>query len=195
MLSAPSGAGKTTLSNLVMDHFQALTPSISYTTRKARPGECNGVEYRFIDHAEFERMVNAGEFAEHADVHGNRYGTSKADLDALLTSGKDVLMDIDVQGAAQIRSSRKGGIYIFIVPPSMEVCEERLRARGAEDEESIQRRLEGARNEIKEAESYDYIIINDKLELAAETLRSVIVAEHAGGERVFNKVEEIFQLN
>ena len=127
IVSAPSGAGKTTLCNMAVEFFPDLRHSISYTTRKPRPGDRNGVDYRFVDDKEFDSMLEAGEFLEYAIVHGKRYGTSKKDLEELLVKGVNVLLDIDVQGAQKVRGTLTGGVYVFILPPSIKDCEDRLR--------------------------------------------------------------------
>lgn len=192
IVSAPSGAGKTTLCNMAVDFFGDLRHSISYTTRPPRQGEIDGVEYHFIGNAVFERMAQGGEFLEHAGVHGKRYGTSGKDLEALLSGGLSAMLDIDVQGATSVKKTLKGGVYIFILPPSMDVCEKRLRDRAKDSPEEISRRVAAAREEIKLASEYDYIIVNDDLGAAFEKLKAVIIAEKAKKARVAEKIREIF---
>ncbi len=189
IVSAPSGAGKTTLCAMAVDFFGDLRHSISYTTRRPRQGEKNGVDYWFVDDAGFSGMVDRGEFLEHAVVHGNRYGTSQKDLNAMLKNGMDVMLDIDVQGAQNSRKMIENGVYIFIAPPSFSVCEERLTKRGKDSPEAIAARLENARTEIKRAIDYEYVIINDALEPAFDVLKSIITAERAKRQRVFYRIE------
>jgi guanylate kinase len=192
IVSAPSGAGKTTLVKMVVDFFPDLGFSISYTTRKPREGEREGVDYRFIDDRVFDEMIRNGEFVEWAVVHGRRYGTSLKDLNSQLSQGMDVLLDIDVQGAEQVRKHLEGGVYIFIVPPSLEECEKRLEVRAKDTPEEIEKRVLASIEEIKRAESYNYIIINDDLELAFERLKSIITAEKTRQKRVIKRVKEAF---
>lgn len=182
IVSAPSGAGKTTLCRMLTKDLPDMRDSISYTTRAQRGGEEDGVDYHFIDWAEFARMVEAGEFIEHADVFGKRYGTSGTDVERLLNKGLNVLLEIDVQGATKIRKSLTGGVYIFILPPSIEALRERLETRGKDSAEEIERRLKISAAEITHAPEYDYIIINDDLERAFRVLRAIVEAE-TGGER------------
>ncbi|MBI1912987.1 MAG: guanylate kinase [Deltaproteobacteria bacterium] len=192
IVSAPSGAGKTTLCKKAVDFFANFRHSISYTTRKPRPGEVNGVDYKFVDDAEFDRMIEWDEFIEHAGVYGRRYGTSQADLETLLSQGYDVILEIDVQGAQSVRGKLKGGVSVFILPPSIEACEERLKGRGKDSPEEIQKRLRIAEAEIGKAPEYDYIIINDKLEEAFEIFKSIIIAEKAKTPKMLDKVEKLF---
>lgn len=191
IVSAPSGAGKTTLCNMAVDFFTDLRHSISYTTRAPRDGETDGVEYRFVDDAAFDDMIRAGEFLEYADVHGKKYGTSGKDLELILAKGNAIL-DIDVQGAEKVRSRLKGGVYIFIVPPSIEECERRLHTRAKDSREEINRRLQAALDEIKRASEYEYIIINDDLNASFEKLKSIIIAEQTKKDRIIGKVKELF---
>ncbi len=192
IVSAPSGAGKTTLCKMAVAFFPGLRHSISYTTRPPRDGEVDGEDYRFIDDAGFDRMVESGEFLEYAGVHGKRYGTSRKDLAGLLDEGTDVILDIDVQGAEKVRGRLSGGVYIFILPPSVEACEERLRSRGKDSPEEIKRRLKIALDEIKKAQEYQYIIINDNLTAAFEKLKSIMIAEKAASRRMMPRVAELF---
>jgi guanylate kinase len=192
VVSAPSGAGKTTLCKMAVERLKGLSHSISYTTRPPRPGETDGVEYHFVEEERFKSMIEGGEFVEHALVHGNRYGTARADLFSLVESGRDVMVEIDVQGANQIRKNLSGAVHVFILPPSPDACEKRLKARGKDSDEVIARRLRNALEEIREAPKYDYIIMNDDLEKAFEELKSVIVAEKLRKERMVDMVKEIF---
>ena len=192
IVSAPSGAGKTTLCRMAVDFFPDLRHSISYTTRSPREGERNGVDYRFVDEAGFRSMARRGEFIEYAEVHGRLYGTSRRDLEEMLSKGLNVILDIDVQGAERIREKLPEGVYIFIVPPSIEACEERLKKRKKDSPGEIKKRLDIALEEIKKAPNYEYIIINDDLDRAFEELKSVIIAERIRSKRSFERVKEIF---
>lgn len=192
IVSAPSGAGKTTLCKKAVDFFPDLRHSISYTTRKPRIGEVNGVDYWFIEDRVFDEMIARGEFLEYAGVYGKRYGTSKKDLDNLLLEGLSVILEIDVQGADQIRKRLPGAIGVFILPPSIEACRVRLKQRGKDSPEEIEKRLKIAVEEIKKAALYDYIIINDDLEAAFEHFKSVIAAEKARTPRMLEKIAGLF---
>lgn len=192
IVSAPSGSGKTTLCNMAIDFFKDMRHSISYTTRPARAGETDGVDYRFIGDPEFDAMALRGEFLEHAGVHGRRYGTAKKDLEAMLSSGVDVMLDIDVQGAASVKKSGISGVYVFILPPSLKACEERLRSRGKDSPDDIKKRLQTAEREIRCAYEYDYLIVNDDKASAFERLKSIIMAERSKKARMSNRVMELF---
>lgn len=194
ILSGPSGAGKTTLYKKAVDFFPDLRHSISYTTRPPREGDRHGEDYWFVDSDEFDRMVLEGEFLEYARVHGRMYGTSKKDLDEMLGEGLDVILEIDVQGADKVREVFRGGVYVFVLPPSVGACRERLTGRGKDSPEEIEGRLNIALQEIKRALDYDYIIVNDDLESAFERLKSVVVAERVRKDRVLKDVREVFEL-
>lgn len=174
IVSAPSGAGKTTLVRALLAHDKSVGLSVSYTTRAAREGEQNGVAYHFIDQAEFARMREAGEFLEWAEVHGNFYGTSARWIREQLAAGHDVLLEIDWQGAQQVRRLFADAIGIFILPPSLAVLEQRLRGRATDSEEVITRRLAAARSEMARVSEFDYVIINKDLETASNELISVV---------------------
>lgn len=192
IVSAPSGTGKTTLCKKAVDFFDGLRHSISYTTRKARPGEVNGVDYNFVDDAVFDRMIERGEFLEYAGVYGKRYGTSRTDLERLLAGGVDVVLEIDVQGAEKAMGVLKGAVSVFIMPPSLKACEERLTARGKDTPEEIHKRLKIAEQEIRQAPGYDYVIINEDLEEAFGALKAIIAAERSKTPRMMEKVKGLF---
>jgi guanylate kinase len=180
IISSPSGAGKTTLCNRLRKEFPNLAFSVSHTTRKPRPGEQDGREYHFVDLASFRAMVAQQKFAEWAEVHGNHYGTSFAEIE--LARGRKatgILFDIDFQGARQIRAKVPEAVAAFILPPSLEELERRLRSRASEDEATVQKRLAKARHEIENYGLFDYLVVNDDLDLAYDRLRSVLLAESA----------------
>ena len=176
VLSAPSGAGKTTLVQRLLRAFPQLGYSVSCTTRQPRQGEVDGKDYVFISREVFEQRRAEGYFAEWAEVHGNLYGTPLTPVVESLRLGQDLLFDIDVQGAAQLKLSLGEAVFVFILPPSMTELERRLRSRGLDDEKTIERRLANARQEIPEARWYDALVVNDSLDVAYDELRSVFVA-------------------
>ena len=184
VLSAPSGCGKTTILNRVLSTLPGLVFSVSHTTRAPRPGEQNGIDYHFVDDATFLRMRDQDPpgFLEWAEVHGNMYGTSVEEVERQQQNGLDVVLDIDVQGAVQVRD-RTAPVTIFIAPPSIEELERRLRGRGSETEAAIALRLHNAREELVCADTYEYLIINDRLEDAVESLKGIIIAERSRHRR------------
>lgn len=177
IISAPSGSGKSTLVNQARKIVPGLDFSISYTTRSPRGSERNGCEYFFVSREEFEQMIARDEFLEHANVFGNYYGTARRFLAEAEQSGRDLLLDIDVQGAGQIKQKMPEAVSIFILPPDRKKLEERLRSRGQDAETVIQRRLATAAREIENYSKYDYILVNDRLEESVEALKSVLLAE------------------
>jgi len=182
IISAPSGSGKTTLTNELLKLVPGLEFSISYTTRPSRGSEQDGREYFFVSKPDFEEMIEAGEFLEHACVFGHYYGTAKRFLAQAFSRGKDLLLDIDVQGAAQVKRKMPEAVSIFILPPSREVLEFRLRNRSHSehvDDEIVRRRLDGARKEIENYSNYDYILVNDRLEQSIDQLQAVVSSERA----------------
>lgn len=184
ILSAPSGAGKTTLSRSILNYDPDLNLSISYTTRAPRVGEMDGQDYHFIDESQFIRLRDEGAFAEWARVHDAFYGTARAPLYDAISHGKDFLLDIDVQGARQIKTVYPEAISIFVLPPSWSELEKRLRSRGTDQEDVIARRLQRAREETRALNSYDYLIINDNLERATTLLFAIIQTEKARTSRL-----------
>lgn len=177
VVSAPSGAGKTSLCRAITESQENLTHSISYTTRSPRPGETDGRDYFFVSRERFQAMVAAGDFAEWAEVHANLYGTSRRVLDDMVTKGIDVILDIDTQGAKQIKQKYQKAVFIFIMPPSLDILEERLRNRRSDNEQEIKRRMQRAREEIKDYPMYDYLIVNRDFDRALNELRSIVTAE------------------
>ncbi|HXF68091.1 MAG TPA: guanylate kinase [Burkholderiales bacterium] len=177
IVSAPSGGGKTSLIKALLEAEPALRLSVSYTTRPPRAGEVDGRDYHFVSPAQFERMLEAGEFLESAVIYGHRYGTSQKWIEREFREGRDVLLEIDWQGARQVRRLMPGAVGIFILPPSLEALESRLRSRAQDSAETIARRLAAAREEIGHVSEYDYVIINEDFDRAALDLRSIIRAE------------------
>ena len=178
VVSAPSGTGKTTLCRAMIQVFPGLHYSISYTTRPPRLGDENGRDYHFISLAEFQERIDRNDFAEWAEIYGYRYGTSRSLIEKIRGEGRDVILDIDGQGARQLQKQDLGGILIFLLPPSLEELRDRLSRRGTEAEAAIQERLRKAQLEMAEARGYDYLIVNDDLEKTKERLKAVILAEH-----------------
>jgi len=194
VVTGPPGAGKTTLCRAITESTENLTHSVSYTTRQPRPGEVDGRDYYFVSEERFLQMVAAGDFAEHARVHANLYGTSRRVLDEMVADGIDVILDIDTQGARQIRSSYPTAVFIFIMPPSLAILEERLRNRKSDREEDIRNRMKRAVDEIREYSLYDYIIVNRDFDRALSELRAIIGAEHCRSKLVARAwIEEMIQ--
>ncbi len=176
IVSAPSGAGKTALCQELTKIIPGLKHSVSYATRPPRKGEINNVHYSFISRAKFKRMIDKGEFAEWAMVHGNLYGTSIKRLENMNNEGYDIIFDVDIHGAIQMKRKYKDAVYIFILPPSMKTLKKRLRNRMSESNDEITKRLENAKYEIANYKNYDYIVINDKFEEALQDVESIIKA-------------------
>jgi guanylate kinase len=177
IVSSPSGGGKTSLIKELLEAEPELRLSVSYTTRPARPGEVDGRDYHFVALPVFERMLEAGEFLESAVIYGNHYGTSEKWIERERGEGRDVLLEIDWQGAQQVRRLMRQVVSVFILPPSPEVLESRLRGRGQDSEAVVARRLAAAREEISHVSEYEYVIINDDFNRAAQDLRSIVRAE------------------
>lgn len=177
VVSAPSGAGKTSLCRAITDALENLTHSVSYATRKPRPGEIDGRDYHFVSLERFQDMIRDGDFAEWAEVHSNLYGTSRRVLDDMIAKGIDVILDIDTQGAKQIKQKYHDAIYVFIMPPSFAVLEERLRNRNSDQEAEIQKRMRRAHDEIRDYTMYDYVVVNHDFDRALAELRSIVTAE------------------
>jgi guanylate kinase len=179
VVSAPSGTGKTTVVERLVQIFPDLGMSRSYTSRAKREGEKDGVDYNFITRERFEAMVAEDAFLESADVFGNFYGTGKAETERELAGGRDLVLVIDVQGARQVRSHGANAIGIFVLPPSFEALERRLRGRSKDSEEAIRKRLATARREVRAVAEYEYVIVNDELDTCVDRLRSIVLAERA----------------
>ena len=185
VLSGPSGVGKSTVISELLGQRQDIHFSVSFTTRQPRVGEANGVNYNFVDRPEFERMIADGELLEHAEYVGNYYGTSLKVIEEKLAAGIDVLLDIEVQGAAKVRAKCQEAVLIFIIPPSFEELSRRLHGRHTDGEDVIAGRLQKAREEYKEIPHYDYLVVNDKVSEAAAEIISILVAE---GCRTRNRI-------
>ncbi len=193
VISAPSGAGKSTLIERLMHELSGLAFSVSFTTRAPRTGERDGVAYHFTDRASFRRLVDEGAFLEWAEVHGEFYGTARAQVQALLDAGIDVVLDIDVQGAAQVRES---GIFhrsIFVLPPGRELLLARLVGRGSESEASLNQRMANALKEMRSFRHFDYLVINQDLEEASEEMVAILRAARASQERRAGSAREILR--
>jgi guanylate kinase len=191
IVSAPSGTGKTTLVERLVHTVPDLHLSRSYTSRQARDGEKDGVDYNFITRTRFKEMVDEGAFLEWADVFGNYYGTGLADTDDCLARGEDVVLVIDVQGARQVRTRGIETVAIFVLPPSSAVLEQRLRGRSKDSEEQIRRRLDVAGREVAEYAQYEYVVINDEVPAAVDRLRAIVLAERARVRLMRNPAEAI----
>jgi len=192
-ICAPSGVGKTTVARALVEQSQDLTFSVSATTRSARPGERPGVDYHFVARSEFESMIEQGLLLEWAEVHGNLYGTPQRNLEAAERDGEQLILDIDVQGAAQVVAARPDTVTIFLLPPSFGVLMERLRGRGSEDASRLRRRMETARSELEAMNAFQYVVVNDRLEEAVGRIRSIIVAEGQKLSRSGQDLEELRQ--
>ncbi|HYK19541.1 MAG TPA: guanylate kinase [Pyrinomonadaceae bacterium] len=193
VVSSPSGGGKGTIIHHVLELVENLSYSVSYTTRAPRLNEVNGREYFFVSRESFEEMIAAGEFLEWACVHGNFYGTAKRQIIEQTTAGKDILLEVDVQGAASVRQLLMDSVSIFILPPSYRVLRERLLARGTDSAEELELRLRNAPDELSHYSTFDYVIINDKVDRAAGQLASIIYAERARCVRQDTVVREVIK--
>ena len=176
IVSAPSGAGKTSLVKALLESMSGIVLSVSYTTRPRRPGERDGVDYHFVEPSRFRAMIEAGEFLEYAEVFGNYYGTARHTVDEALGRGEDVLLEIDWQGARQVRARAGDCVGIFILPPSRAALESRLRARGQDGEEVIARRMAEAVGEMSHYGEYDYLLVNDDFDQALAEFRAIVLA-------------------
>ena len=192
IVTAPSGAGKSTLIAKVLEEDKNICLSVSYTTRTPRPGEVDGRDYHFVDTATFMAMLERGEFLECAEVHGNRYGTSQAWIRAQHAAGSDILLEIDWQGAQQMRRIFSGTVGIFVLPPSMTELERRIRRRGTDSEEVLQRRLAAATEEMSHAAEFEYVIINNDFDEARRDLIAVVRASRLVSTRQLERYRSIF---
>lgn len=191
IISSPSGGGKGTLIKEVLQNVPSIGYSVSFTTRQKREGEENGKHYNFVSHKEFENLIDSDEFLEYAEVHGNYYGTSKNVVEQEISAGRDIILEIDVQGADAVRGKVADSVEIFILPPSFEVLKERLIGRQTENVDTLTTRLENSKNEVKEYSKFDYVIINDELRKAISDLQSIIYAERCKSNRQIEAVNKI----
>jgi len=184
VVSAPSGAGKTTLCRRLLERISGISFSVSYTTRSPRQGEFDDIDYHFVTQERFDEMVSADSFLEWARVYDNFYGTRKSEVLSRLELGEDILLDIDIQGARQVRRLFPGAILIFLLPPSWSVLEDRLRGRGSEDSSRLKLRMANAKSELEAVHEYDFVVINDDLSRATEDLKSIVVAQRCKIPRI-----------
>jgi guanylate kinase len=193
VISAPSGSGKTTLVRRLLDALDGVRFSISFTTRSLRGSERDGVDYHFITHAEFRSKIEDGEFLEWAEVHGNLYGTSRTETERVRAGGEDILLDVDVQGAAQVRKAQPDAITLFVMPPSFTVLEERLRGRRQDSDEVIAGRLNEARTEVHHYKDYDYVLINDSVERTSDLFKAIVLAERTRPHLLQDRIRPIIE--
>ncbi len=193
VISAPSGSGKTTLVRRLLSSIDDVRFSISYTTRPLRGSERDAVDYHFVSEEVFRRRIAGGEFLEWAEVHGNLYGTSRIETDRIRAAGEDILLDVDVQGADQVRKAEPDAVTMFVMPPSFQVLEERLRGRRQDSADVIQGRLEEARREIGHYRDYHYILVNESVDETAELLRAIVLAERARPHLIEERLRPILE--
>ena len=193
VVAAPSGAGKTSLTRALLEREPAIRLSVSYTTRPPRPGETDGVDYHFVTAERFSALKGAGEFLEHAHVHGNWYATSGTWLKAEVDEGRDVLLEIDWQGAAQVRHLVPASVQVFVLPPSLETLRERLTRRAQDDARTIERRLAAAREEMKHCGEFDYVIINQQFATAVDDLLAIVRAARLRGPQQRTRHRALFE--
>lgn len=191
VVSAPSGAGKTTVVERLIACTPGLRRSRSYTSRRARPGEADGVDYHFVSRDRFEAMIAGGQFLEWAEYAGNLYGTATVDTERELETGVDLVLVIEVQGARQVRQRRPSSVLVFLLPPSADALEARLRTRGEDSEEQVQRRLQVAREELRAVAGYDYVVVNDEIGPCVDRLRGIVTAERARPDAMRGEVAAI----
>lgn len=194
VVSGPSGTGKGTICKAIVEKRDDVFLSVSATTRQSREGEQNGVHYHFLSKAEFEQNIENGQMLEHAVFCGNYYGTPKKAVDQMLEAGKNVILEIEVQGAMKVREKYPEGVYVFVLPPSMAELRRRLTGRGTETDEVVEERLKTALKEFGYIEKYNYILLNDEVDKAVKRLESIIDAEHCRIERNTNIIEEVCKL-
>lgn len=193
VVSSPSGGGKGTLIQRVLKEVSNLSYSVSFTTRAPRNGEVNGREYFFVTREQFDQMVTAGEFLEWAHVHGNLYGTARQQVVREISAGRDIILEVDVQGAASVRALMVDSVSIFILPPSFEVLRQRLQARGTDSPEELDLRLRNAPTELKDYSAFQYLIVNDDADRAADQMRAIVQAERARLSRQGPRVESLVE--
>lgn len=194
VLSAPSGAGKTTIARALVKEIEDVVFSVSATTRPARDHEVDGVDYHFLSEAEFRAMIEADELVEWAEVHGHLYGSSREALQAASEEGRFLVLDVDVQGAMQMRDRVPDAVLVFVLPPSVDALVERLTERGTEGKDNVTQRIENARGELEQASRFDYIVVNENLEQAIDEVRSIVLAEGRRTDRAIDLSNAIRQL-
>lgn len=188
VISGPSGAGKGTICKSFMEKNKDVVLSVSATTRSPRKGEVDGVNYHFMTKEQFKDKIEANDFLEYAEVYDNFYGTPKSNVEELLESGKDVILEIDIQGALKVKENTEDGVFVFILPPSMEELKQRIIKRGSETEESLMKRFKSAYKEINFVSKYNYAVVNDEVETAVEKLESIITAEKCRVDRIKHSI-------
>ncbi|MFG6118186.1 guanylate kinase [Thalassobacillus sp. B23F22_16] len=193
ILSGPSGVGKGTVRKSLFEQSTDLRYSISMTTRGAREGETDGVDYFFKSREEFERLIAEGKLLEHAEYVGNYYGTPRDYVEETLEQGKDVFLEIEVQGALQVKENFPQGVFIFLIPPSLEDLKDRIVSRGTETEEKVKNRLHQARTEIEMMDAYDYVVVNDEVDHAVKKVQSIVMSEHCKRERVAKQYKKALE--
>ncbi|WP_181348861.1 guanylate kinase [Thalassobacillus sp. CUG 92003] len=193
ILSGPSGVGKGTIRKALFDKSTNLRYSISMTTRAPREGEENGVDYFFKSREEFERLIQENQLIEHAEYVGNYYGTPKAYVEQTLDEGKDVFLEIEVQGALQVKRNFPQGVFIFLIPPSLKELKDRIVNRGTESEEKVNNRLTAAKDEIDMMDAYDYVVVNDEIDSAVNKIQAIVASEHCKRERVAKQYKQALE--
>lgn len=190
-MSGASGTGKSTLCRALLKNFPSLRFSVSHTTRPRRPGEREGRDYYFVSPAKFQQMIDRGDFVEWAEIYGKRYGTSRRMLHKARREGRDVILDMDVQGVRQLRKQKIPAVFVFILPPSLKELQRRLKNRETEGKVALGQRLQKARYEISQAHGYDYWIVNEDVEKAREKLKAIFLAEHCRREKMSGAIEKL----
>lgn len=194
VLSGPSGSGKTTLAKHIVNTLNNVDFAISYTTRKIREGEKDGIDYKFISDNEFDKMVKSNQFAEWAEVHGNLYGTPVIEIVEVLNKGMDILLDIDVQGSSQIKKKYKNSVHIFLIPPDMNILRKRLGKRNTENSAELEKRMDMAIKEISKINDYDYIVVSDDIENSLRKLESIIVSVRSKTIYITDYIFELYNI-
>ncbi len=188
VISGPSGVGKGTICDHLFNIAEGIEYSISMTTRTPRKGEINGVDYHFVSHETFKEMIQQDELLEWAEVYGNYYGTPRNTVDTSLSEGKDVILEIDIQGALQVKNKRPDGVFIFLLPPTLQELQARIKKRGTENEADLDKRIKSARKEIETALAYDYVLVNKEIKHSINVIKSIIDAEKCRVNRVGEKI-------
>jgi guanylate kinase len=191
IITSPSGGGKGTLIRRVLPEIENLSYSVSYTTRERRTGEVDGVHYNFVTMDKFRELIEREEFLEYAIVHGNFYGTSKTQVEKEVSAGNDIILEIDVQGAENVQRRMPAAVGVFILPPSYEILKNRLTERNTETEEDLRIRLNNAKDEVREVFEFDFVVINEEIESAAEQLKTIILAERSKRDRQITRIRDI----